>query len=42
MQYLLYDQMKVVPEEISILMVEAPLPNKLKRANTNRLSNSNN
>ena len=32
MQYLLYDQMKVVPEEISILMVEAPLPNKLKRA----------
>ena len=32
MQYLLYDQMKVVPEEISILMVKAPLSNKLKRA----------
>ena len=32
MQYLLYDEMKIVPEDMSILMAEAPLPNKNKRA----------
>ncbi len=32
MQYLLYDKMKIVPEDMSVLMAETPLPNKIKRA----------